>query len=324
MATGRDFNNKVDVDVTVNPPGAPAPARVSAADRRRARLLKFNCDRAAQRRIFVSTLKKALRTKSSWPQVVVTIGRDCDCVDNLVERLHSLELPRVLGAAGLGTEIMEILPEWPPGDPDRGAANGFEDQVQELQESVGDALGFGNAPSKSEIARALSNRDRALVFSFSIDGESYDDRRHQELVQALDWWKGLSREISTPYPVVVMPWFVTSRRILPFQRFGRDQSKSVHSRLQKLERSAAYRDRLTVLPTLGTITLQDARRWLSENKHYADEQPADYSKKVTSFFSWWFGSQKTVTMTEASGFFQKLIDEMEISKANVVGESAQT
>ncbi len=308
--------------MTVNSPGFPVDGPSSASDLRRARLLKFNCDRRLQRNTFVETVENALKTRFSWPQIVIAMGRDCDCVDSLVERLYSLELPSVLDRAGLRSDTISTLLEWPGDDPERNAPYDHEEQIRGLQKAVAQSLELPRSASRERIARELSARNEAIFFRFDINGEKYDARRHQELLRAFEWWAGLSAEISTPYPIIVMPWF-SVRQNGPFGLLGRNRIKRLSSHMLAIAGSNALRDRLTVLPPLGMITHQDAIDWLDETKSHAAEQPADYAMKLAEFFSSWLGSDKPVTMTDASRFFGTLIREMEISRIQLLTENRQ-
>ena len=315
--TGRDFVNQVSL--TVNALGPVSRLKVQPADRSRARLLKFCCDRARQRNIFVDTLEKALVTPLSWPQVVVAIGRDTDCVDTFVERLCTEELPAFLHRAQLGRALDVKSLVWPREDIDSiaGVDVGFE--VGELQKAVAESLGLSRNSAIERIARALSAQRRAVVFVFDINGERFDIARRQVVHGALQWWASLASEISTTYPIIVIPWVTfRPRRLLCRDRFG-----AVFSQLKDI--SGAFSSRLTVLPPLGMVTHQDAIDWLNEYKHHALEQPADYAVKLAAFFSGWLGSSRSVTMTEASGFFGKLVAQMgvEIAEPNLVEKEFQ-
>lgn len=293
-----------------------------AADFVWARLLKFNCDRAVQRSIFVETIERALRRRLSWPQVVIAIGRDHDCVDSLVERLYSLELPAVLHSAKLRPETESKLLEWPPEEYDEHATTQAVGESGELQKAVAQSLGLQRSAPRVRIVRELSAFGRAVVFHFDINGEKYDDRKRQELINALEWFGGLSTEVSTPYPIVVMPWFtVRHSRLSSF--FGYDRVKILSSQLRSITNFGTVHDRLTILPPLGMITYQDAIDWLNENKRHAAEQPANYAVKLADFFASSLGPNKSVPMSEASDFFASLIREMAISRTQIVSEGRQ-
>ncbi|MGO8534159.1 hypothetical protein ACC756_28005 [Rhizobium ruizarguesonis] len=267
--------------------------------------------------MFVETVEKALITRFSWPQIVIAVGQDSDCVDTLVERFYVKELPSVLDRAKLRHEIIPKLLEWPRDDHEDATPRDSEEQIRGLQKAVAQSLELPRSASRERIVRELSAQNGAIFFHFDIDGEKYDARRHQELIRALEWWAGLSAEISTPYPVVVMPWF-SLRRNGPFGLLGRSRMKRLSSKLLAIAASDGFRNRLTVLPPLGMVTHRDAIDWLNENKGDAAEQPADYAIKLAEFFSSWFGFGRSVTMTEASGFFSMLIGQMDISPTPLV------
>ncbi|MGO8093055.1 hypothetical protein [Rhizobium leguminosarum] len=234
-------------------------------------------------------------------------------METLVERLYSLELPSVLDRARLRVEIISKWLEWPGDDHEGNSPYDDEEQIRGLQKAVAQSLELPRSASRGKIVRELSAQNGAVFFHFDINGEKYDARRHQELTRAFEWWAGLSAEISTPFPIIVMPWF-SVRRNGPFGLLGRDRITRLSSKMLTIANSNAFRERLTVLPPLGMITHQDAIDWLNETKRHAAEQPADYAMKLAEFFSSWFGFDKPATMTDASRFFGMLIREMEISR----------
>lgn len=297
----------------------PQTSVVGAVDLRRARLRKFKCDRIIQRNKFVDSLEQALKTSGSWPQIIVALGTDDDCVETLVERLCVDELPWLLKAFGLKPEMVTKRLEWPIHDFEISHGDQAQKQILGLEKAVAKSMGLPPSAPRKRIANALNALGAAVVFEYDIDGETFDSLQFEVLRLEMHWWRDLGGEIKTPYPVIAMPWFGLRKDKLSWIP-SRDRTAILSKQLVAIAERARLAHRFHVLPPLGRVTRQDAIDWLHDNLHQAGELPADYSQRLTKFFSGTFGRSRTVTMEQASDFFGELIKEMQISKYPAASE----